>query len=171
MTLTTQTAAKEIPPRVRSPAGKSKKKATVEKIKKKRKRDDHDEDSEIYKPKKRKMKTKQCSKSSESDEEESEVEVVEDGEPVPGEIAVVDDGEVSAMGDEEVSKIRMTCITHNTLGRQLNQHQQGEELETKPVKKDLTLNMLTVMSDKVKVQFKVGRNYEEESGRWCNLCK
>ena len=109
MTLTTRTAAKGIPPKVRSPAGKSKKKATVEKIKEKRKRDDHDEDSEISKPKKRKKKTKQRSKSSESDEEESEVEVVEDSEPVPEEIAVVDDGEVSAMGDEEVSKIRMTC--------------------------------------------------------------
>jgi hypothetical protein len=104
MPLITRTVSKGIPPRLRSPAGKSKKKATAGKRKQKRKRDDHDEDSEISKAKRRKRKRREPSTSSESDasdEEESGVEVVEDREPVPAEIVVVDDGELS-VGDEEV---------------------------------------------------------------------
>ena len=52
MPLITRTVSKGIPPRVRSPPGKGKKKATVGKRKEKRKKDDHDKDSEISKHKK-----------------------------------------------------------------------------------------------------------------------
>jgi hypothetical protein len=39
-------------------------------------------------------------------------------------------------------------------------------------KKDLTVDLLLVMSDKVTVKFKVaGDKYETEKGRWCNICK
>jgi len=40
------------------------------------------------------------------------------------------------------------------------------------VKKDSTLDILTIMSDRVTVKFKVGPDlYETEKGRWCHLCK
>ena len=39
-------------------------------------------------------------------------------------------------------------------------------------KKDLTLDMLTIMSDKVNLKFKVrDGEYKKKSGRWCNICK
>jgi hypothetical protein len=39
-------------------------------------------------------------------------------------------------------------------------------------KKDLTIDLLLVMSDKVTVKFKVAEDmYETEKGRWCNVCK
>ena len=42
----------------------------------------------------------------------------------------------------------------------------------KNLKKDLTLDLLMIMSDKVMVKFKVGDDkYEMEIGRWCNVCK
>jgi len=41
-----------------------------------------------------------------------------------------------------------------------------------PVKKDSTLDILTVMSDRVTVKFKVGHDiYETEIGRWCHICR
>ena len=40
------------------------------------------------------------------------------------------------------------------------------------MKKESTLDLLTIMSDKVTVKFKVGDDeYEKEIGRWCNVCK
>jgi hypothetical protein len=54
----------------------------------------------------------------------------------------------------------------------LNEHQRGDVLEEKPVKKETTLDLLTIMSDKVKVRFKLGDDkYETEVGRWCMVCK
>lgn len=105
MTLTTRTAAKGIPPRVRSPAEKGKKKAAVVKAKEKRKRDE-DENSDSPKSKKKKKTTIRPSKSSEaSDGENSDIEVIEDDVPAPEDIEfIVDDGP-SALGDEEVSKL------------------------------------------------------------------
>jgi hypothetical protein len=45
-------------------------------------------------------------------------------------------------------------------------------LVEKPVKKDSTLDLLTMMSDKVTVKFKVGPDkYETDTGRWCYTCK
>jgi hypothetical protein len=39
-------------------------------------------------------------------------------------------------------------------------------------KKDLTVDLLLVMSDKVTVKFKVADdNYETVEGRWCIICK
>ena len=41
-----------------------------------------------------------------------------------------------------------------------------------PVKKDSTLDLLTIMSDRVTVKFKIGEDkYETDTGRWCNPCK
>jgi len=101
MTLTTRTAAKGIPPRVRSPAGKGNKKVAVAKTKEKRQRDDDEiSDSSKY----RKKKTKKRSKSSEDDE--SQVEVVEDDERVSEDPEIVIDNHasgVSAIGNDEVS--------------------------------------------------------------------
>lgn len=54
----------------------------------------------------------------------------------------------------------------------LNDHQRGADLQEKPVKKDATLDLLTIMTDKVTVKFKVADDkYEMEQGRWCMICK
>jgi hypothetical protein len=51
-------------------------------------------------------------------------------------------------------------------------HQRGADLVEKPVKKDSTLDILTVMSDRVKVKFMLGtEKYAMEDGQWCNICK
>ena len=53
-----------------------------------------------------------------------------------------------------------------------NTNQQGEELTKKPVKKESMLDLLTIMSDRVMVKFKVRADtYETETERWCNVCK
>jgi len=47
----------------------------------------------------------------------------------------------------------------------LNDHQRGAPLEEAPVKKDSTLDLLTIMSDKVTVQFKVANDrYQTDAG-------
>ena len=39
-------------------------------------------------------------------------------------------------------------------------------------KKDSTVDLLLVMSDKVTVKFQVANDgYETLEGRWCNICK
>ncbi|KAH9007734.1 hypothetical protein EDB84DRAFT_1591299 [Lactarius hengduanensis] len=54
----------------------------------------------------------------------------------------------------------------------LNDHQRGANLEEVHTKKDLTLDLLTIMTDKVTVKFKIAPNeYVTEKGRWCNICK
>lgn len=54
----------------------------------------------------------------------------------------------------------------------LTNHQCGADLEEKLVKKDSTHDLLTIMSDRVTVRFKVAdEEYVEEKGRWCNPCK
>lgn len=54
----------------------------------------------------------------------------------------------------------------------LNDHHRGQDLQEKPVKKDSTIDLLTIMSDKVTVKFKVGPDmYETETGRWCHTCR
>ena len=55
-------------------------------------------------------------------------------------------------------------------GDGLNDDQHGAELETQPVKKDSTLDLLTIMSNKVTVKFKLGEdNYMTEVGHWCKI--
>jgi hypothetical protein len=55
---------------------------------------------------------------------------------------------------------------------QISYHQQGEDLHKLPTKKELTLDLLTIISDKVMVKFKTGTDiYETDIGRWCNICK
>lgn len=40
------------------------------------------------------------------------------------------------------------------------------------VKKDATRDILTVMSNRVTVKFKIGENvYETEVGQWCHVCR
>ena len=57
-------------------------------------------------------------------------------------------------------------------GDGLNDDQCGADLETQPVKKDLMLDLLMIMSDKVTVKFKLGEdNYMMEVGHWCKIWK
>jgi hypothetical protein len=45
-------------------------------------------------------------------------------------------------------------------------------LEDQVVKKDLTLDLLTIMSDRVMVKFKIAADtYETVKGRWCTVCR
>ena len=54
----------------------------------------------------------------------------------------------------------------------LNKHQHGEEPGTKLTKKELTCNILEVMSDKVTVKFKIVVDKSiMKQGWWCNLYK
>lgn len=41
-----------------------------------------------------------------------------------------------------------------------------------PVRKDSTIDLLIIMSDRISVKFKLGGDkFEKETGRWCNICK
>ena len=50
----------------------------------------------------------------------------------------------------------------------MNDHHCGETLQEEPIKKDMTLDLLTVMSDRVMVRFEVVASEESipEYGRW-----
>ncbi|KAH9002875.1 hypothetical protein EDB86DRAFT_2826719 [Lactarius hatsudake] len=53
----------------------------------------------------------------------------------------------------------------------LNDHQCRADLEEVHTKKDLMLDLLTIMTDKVTVKFKIAPNeYVTEKGWWCNIC-
>ncbi|KAF8173117.1 hypothetical protein BJ912DRAFT_859601 [Pholiota molesta] len=169
----TRTIAKGIAPRLHEPKGKAKaralaqgkeKKARTIKSSKHHKRlasdgseseensngsDSDDSDSE---PKKKKKSTKRRR----IEESEAEIEIVdEDGEPL---VEEVDDVDHSQLSDQQEND-----------GLDARHH--GDELQTKPVKKDSTLDLLTMMTDKVTVKFKVaGNKHETETGRWCNTC-
>ena len=59
------------------------------------------------------------------------------------------------------SGVLMQCQNYDGL----NGHQNGEDLQEKSMKKNLTHDILTVMSDRVKVKFKVRPDvYETETG-------
>jgi len=65
-------------------------------------------------------------------------------------------------------------MNHSLLSKDdgLDDHHRGADLVEMPVKKESTLDLLTIMSDRVTVSFKVGEDkYEKERGRWCNTCK
>lgn len=54
----------------------------------------------------------------------------------------------------------------------MNEHQRGSILQEKTIKKDSTLDLLTIMTDRVTVKFKtVGDSYDTVIGRWCTICK
>ena len=114
------------------------------------------------------------------EESEEEVEIVEDNvDPPEEEVQDVDDGsgdkEPPDSDEEEVStKVHLQNVLRLTESQDddLTNHQRGAELEEKTVKKDSTLDLLTIMSDKVTVRFKIAHEkYLEEKGRWCNTCK
>ncbi|KAF8270622.1 hypothetical protein EI94DRAFT_1770791 [Lactarius quietus] len=82
------------------------------------------------------------------------------------------DIEPSEEEDEEVDDCPSVQEQDEDHDDGLNNHQQGPELKERPVKKDLTLDLLTVMSDKVVVRFKTGPDkFDIEKGWWCNVCK
>ena len=50
----------------------------------------------------------------------------------------------------------------------MNVHQRSEALQEKPVKKESTLDLLTMMSDRVAIKFHIGNGQSvSEVGRWC----
>jgi len=109
---------------------------------------------------------------------EEEVEEVDD-DPVPKppmeHVNDIDD-EQSEPDEDEVSTTDYISQRMNQLtgwGQDgLSAHQRGADLQEKPVKKVSTLDILTIMSDKVKVKFMVGANkFEVDMGCWCNTCK
>lgn len=88
--------------------------------------------------------------------------------------------------EEDSNKSQVTSMFTSINGHQLTQLQDGgvdpdDTLEprhcssipsAKPVKKESTKDLLLMMSDRVKVKFKVRDNeYQTISGRWCLTCK
>jgi hypothetical protein len=190
MTLVTRTAAKGIPPRVREPEPKSKSKSkgkatTTRKTKKgkintngKRAAEDSEDEedpessSEESEPAPKKKKRRQ----QQPRDIEVEVQVVESNvEPPEENVEVVAAGAAGpGSDDDEVSTVLFTCVQILTRLQDngLNDHQRGAELQEKPSKKDSTLDLHTMMSDKVKVKFTLADGTSiTEMGRWCNSCK
>ncbi|KAH9953323.1 hypothetical protein BGW80DRAFT_1439430 [Lactifluus volemus] len=179
MVLITRNVAKGVPPRLHYPKPKAKpctqkdNPKTKSKAKGSRKRvvvsdkerdDTEEEDSDevssssdesVEKAKKKKRKRRRVASDSDSEEVET---IDQDVEPAEKQVEEVDDG-ASQQGDEQE-------------GDGLNDHQRGPELEEKPARKDSTLDLLTIMTDKVIVNFKVAADtFETERGRWCTICK
>jgi len=110
---------------------------------------------------------------------EEDVEEVDD-DPVPEppmeQVNDMDDEQSEKTDKDEVSTTdyifqRMSQLTGWAQDR-LNAHQHGADHQEKPIKKASTLDILTVMSDRVKVKFMVGANKSKvDAGRWCNICK
>ena len=113
-----------------------------------------------------------------TDEEVEEVNDEPIAEPSMEEVNDVDDDDEQPdqSNEDEVSTYhhitqRTSQLTKRVQDR-LNNHQRGPNLQEKPVKKDSTLDILTVMLDRVSVKFKVGVDKcEVDKGRWCNICK
>jgi hypothetical protein len=98
---------------------------------------------------------------------DAEIEVVEDDvEPCKEVLEAVSAEEVRYVG--LIIYETLTCVKDDDL----NGHHCGAKLVANPIKKELTLDLLTIMSDRVIVNFKVGENkFETEKGQWCNSCK
>ena len=111
---------------------------------------------------------KKASKRRHVSETDDEIEMID----APEEMTVE---EVDAEGSEPKVHTYFYWEMHRLTNFQddgLNEHQWGPELEENPVKKDLTRDLLTIMSDKVTVKFKIGTDkFITESGRWCNPCR
>ncbi|KAF8804814.1 hypothetical protein BYT27DRAFT_7225171 [Phlegmacium glaucopus] len=123
---------------------------------------DEDKESSVSDDSKAKEKKKKSMKWQRLDtESEVEVEIIEhDIEPPEREAEEVDDGTGKQEPENEGEDDG------------LNDHQQGARLEEMPIKKDSTLDLLTIMSDKVVVKFKtVPDKFDTVKGRWCNICK
>ena len=136
--------------------------------------DDSSADSETPKKKKvlkkiLKKVLKRVSKWRHVDQTDDDVEMIDED---VGEETVE---EVDAEGSEQMVCTDFyweMCILTTLQDDGLNEHQRGPELEEKPVKKDLTCDLLTIMSDKVTMKFKIGTDkFVTDRGRWCNLCK
>ncbi|KAF8181780.1 hypothetical protein BJ912DRAFT_1023504 [Pholiota molesta] len=169
MALKTRSLTQGVPPRVREPTtrkGHSKKSTSKSKNSKshaKRKapvtsssseENDSDEpsSSEAEQPVKKKAKKRAA-----CDVDVEDLEPV-DATPPEREVEIVDEdgNDIIVVSDDE----------------DLTAHQRGEKLEETVVKKELTLDLLTIMSDRVTVKFKVGPDkHLIVLGRWCNICK
>ncbi|KAF8963735.1 hypothetical protein BDZ97DRAFT_1919514 [Flammula alnicola] len=166
MPITTRNIAKGVPPRLHLPKGPTTKhkpstgnkggttKPTQTRKSHKRNTTESDDgseessQSEDSEPRARKKKRAKWHVT-ESEEEVEDIEA--DAAPVEDVDATSSQQPGSADEDEEDG---------------LNDHQCGDDLQEKPGKKDSTLDLLTVMTDKVKVRFKVGADkYEMETGR------
>ena len=188
MPLRTRNIAKGVPPRVHLPkstkpkpsAGKKDGATKAAPTRKDRKRhastsgDESEEQSEDLEPKARKKRARQ-----EATRSEEEVEEVND-DPVPKpsmeRVSDVDDEQSEQPDEDEVSTDDYISQRMDQLTRWaqdgLNAHQRGADLEERPVKKVSSLDILTIMSDRVKVKFMVGANKSEvDTGRWCNIWK
>ncbi|EDR01052.1 uncharacterized protein LACBIDRAFT_312616 [Laccaria bicolor S238N-H82] len=89
-----------------------------------------------------------------------EVEVADDSERWGKDVEEVDDG----VDDEQ------SADEQENDG--LDNHQCGADLQEKPVKKESMLNLLTIMTDKVTMKFKISADeYDTLMGRWCTVCK
>src|SRR5271168_5661651 len=171
MPLVTRTVAKGIPPKVREPKRKGKlttKKNQKGKTNKNGKRpaaSEEDEDLESSSdeselPPKKKRNKKQQLKGVEVLEDEPEVEPPEEN------VEVINVDASPGSDDEEVSTILFIHI------QILTRLQDYGLNEAKPTKKDSTLDLLTMMSDRVTVKFMVADGTSlTEVGRWCNPCK
>ena len=189
MPLQTRNIAKGIPPRVhltkstkpKPSAGKKDHAPKAAPTKKGHKRhasrsgDESEEQSKELEPKARNKKHARR----EAVTSEEEVEEVDD-DPVPKppmeQVNDVDDEQSEQTDKDEVSTTdcifqRMSQLT-GWAQDGLNTHQRGADLQEKPIKKASTLDILTVMSDRVKVKFMVGTNKSKvDVGHWCNICK
>ena len=102
------------------------------------------------------------------DSEELEVDDI----PVPQE--EVDDILAEQQEVSTTNRLLVSSRTHKIQDSDdgLNNHHRGVELETVPVRKDSTVDLLQIMSDRTTVKFKLaGDRIEKETGRWCNICK
>jgi hypothetical protein len=186
MAIMTRTIAKGVPPRLHKPKKPRARKANTTTGKPSHKQGhkrgvsqlETEEDETSSDDSEPKRKNKRNSKRRQSEESEAEEELVEeDVDPLDKEVENVDDPGGEGVPDaDEVSKdplsreilLTMTKIQDDGL----NDHQRGANLQEKRVKKDSTLDLLTIMSDKVTVKFKIKADeYETEVGRWCNTCK
>jgi len=172
MTITTCTLAKGIPPRLHRPKPMTKV-ATSSKPKNGKKRAaSESKDSEPVKKKARKTK-QQCIVS----KAEVEVEEVDENAKLSKKEVKEEDagGDNRQEVDQEEVSINYWAIFKDLLSSKedvLNDHQYGPDLQEQPAKKDMMLDLLTIMSDQVTVKFKLGdEKYVTEVGRWCNICK
>ena len=189
MTTTTRMLAKGIPPRLHEPKPKPRTKksntktVTTHGSHKRATRDSDDEsgpdddssslsdDSETARRAKKK-----AGKQRRVEVSDSEVEIVDDNKRPGKAVEEVDDGvdDEQRPDEQEVSPYHrpQASLTHYTQNDGLNDHQRGADLQEKPVKKESTLDLLTIMTDKVTVKFKTSAvKHDTLIGRWCTVCK
>ncbi len=179
MPITTRTVAKGIPPRVHEPKGKAKQPTKPKLTTKSKRRHKQVSEEELESEEgssspdnlEPRVKSKRKIKKRRIEDSEAEAELIEDNVDPPNK-------EVESIeGDNELPEVSTDHPLRDTILTKiqeddLNDHQRGADLQEKPVKKDSTLDLLMIMSDKITVKFKVrDGDYETEIGRWCNTCK